>query len=261
MVKFFLIIILLSTYILSIENNPYFKSDADVEKWFWDSSATCDRTQYSVGLVDIVHQIWKIETYKFIKGICGPEGYSIYIIYNLEKDSLQCGYGYIAGIDFKEDSCSVPKMTHEQRDKIKVAAYYFIRKALIERITAAQSEALVLFKNKKKEMAANVALGIFKANFFNIILIPVEIIDKYNDLGYFLEEGGKYKEAAIMLEQVVKTVPDRSVAYLNLADAYWGLKDTSKACSNYKKYVDIVLKDIKNKKIPSRISERCPDAK
>lgn len=44
---------------------------------------------------------------------------------------------------------------------------------------------------------------------------------KWNDIGYYLEQGRAYKMAVEILEKVVDKAPDRVVAWLNLADAYW----------------------------------------
>ncbi len=57
-----------------------------------------------------------------------------------------------------------------------------------------------------------------------------------NDYGYFLSVTGQNKKAKLVLANVVRLVPSRTVAYLNLADAEWALGQRSAAKSHYKTY-------------------------
>ena len=86
----------------------------------------------------------------------------------------------------------------------------------------------------------------------------VEIKNKLplNDIGYFLEQNGHFHEASVLLEAIIRNFPQHTVAYINLGDAYWGLKDTPKAKTAYQKYIDLMKKSGKEAKIPKRILER-----
>ncbi|MBK5377526.1 tetratricopeptide repeat protein [Pseudomonas sp. TH43] len=77
-----------------------------------------------------------------------------------------------------------------------------------------------------------------------------------NDLGFLFSEAGFYQEAIELLKVVVAENPDRTVAYLNLADAYWGegLKELS--VENYKKYSLLMQQSGKAAKVPKRVGER-----
>lgn len=57
-----------------------------------------------------------------------------------------------------------------------------------------------------------------------------------NDYGYFLSLAGKNKEAKPILLNVVKLLPNRTVAYLNLADVEWSLGQKAAAKTHYKQY-------------------------
>ncbi|RED63346.1 tetratricopeptide repeat protein [Cohnella phaseoli] len=57
-----------------------------------------------------------------------------------------------------------------------------------------------------------------------------------NDYGFFLSLTGNNKKAKLVLANVVKLVPSRTVAYLNLADVEWSLGQKSAAKSHYKIY-------------------------
>ncbi|WP_239617851.1 tetratricopeptide repeat protein [Cohnella mopanensis] len=61
----------------------------------------------------------------------------------------------------------------------------------------------------------------------------VEIL---NDYGYFLSLAGRNKEAKPILANVIKLVPTRTVAYINLADVEWTLGQKSAAKAHYQQY-------------------------
>jgi hypothetical protein len=77
-----------------------------------------------------------------------------------------------------------------------------------------------------------------------------------NDLGFLFEESGHYGEAVELLSYIVSNNPDRVVAYLNLADAYWGLGNKKQAAENYKKYNSLMVQSGKTAKVPKRVIER-----
>jgi len=59
-----------------------------------------------------------------------------------------------------------------------------------------------------------------------------------NDFGFFLAEDGRFELAIELLSQVVQLAPDRTVAYLNLADAQWEAGDRPAAKARYSEYVE-----------------------
>ncbi|RON51136.1 hypothetical protein BK665_20335 [Pseudomonas frederiksbergensis] len=77
-----------------------------------------------------------------------------------------------------------------------------------------------------------------------------------NDLGFLFEESGHYGEAVELLSYVIANHPDRTVAYLNLADAYWGLGNKKQAAENYNKYNSLMIQSGKTAKVPKRVIER-----
>jgi hypothetical protein len=81
--------------------------------------------------------------------------------------------------------------------------------------------------------------------------------DKLNDVAYYLEQSGAYKESMFFLNKIIGDNPERVVAWLNLADAQWGDHKKNDAKISYQKYIhlmEIQNKDIK--KIPPRVYER-----
>jgi len=81
--------------------------------------------------------------------------------------------------------------------------------------------------------------------------------DKLNDVAYYLEQSGVYKESILFLNEIIDNNPQRVVAWLNLADAQWGDNKKRDAKLSYQRYIhlmEIQNKDIK--KIPQRVYER-----
>lgn len=76
-----------------------------------------------------------------------------------------------------------------------------------------------------------------------------------NDYGYFLSLAGRNKEAKPILANVIKLVPNRTVAYLNLADAEWALGQKSAAKGHYKTYLKL-LGSKASSVAPARVQQR-----
>ena len=74
-----------------------------------------------------------------------------------------------------------------------------------------------------------------------IALYNVEIkkaLVRYNDIAYYLEQAKAYEEAIFLLEKITKEAPNRTVAYINLGDAYWGIGEKEKAKKAYLTYIE-----------------------
>lgn len=88
---------------------------------------------------------------------------------------------------------------------------------------------------------------------------PTVGFDKYvailNDYAYFLTLAGRNKEAKPILANIIKLVPGRVVAYLNLADAEWSLGQKAAAKGHYKQYWKL-LGSKAAKVAPKRVQER-----
>lgn len=83
--------------------------------------------------------------------------------------------------------------------------------------------------------------------------------EAFNDYGYFLQQAGFYDEAIYILNDVIKSSPERVVAYLNLADAYWGKHDNKRAVYYYGRYIKMMKENDSYSKIPKRVIERFND--
>ncbi|MCF6349697.1 MAG: tetratricopeptide repeat protein [Flavobacteriaceae bacterium] len=81
-------------------------------------------------------------------------------------------------------------------------------------------------------------------------------ISKYNDIAYYLEQSKLYEEAIFLLEEIIKNFPNRTVAYINLGDAYWGLENKEKAKKAYTTYITQMKVLGKEHKIPKQVFDR-----
>jgi phenolic acid decarboxylase len=89
--------------------------------------------------------------------------------------------------------------------------------------------------------------------------VPVteETVEKYNNIGFFLGENDDAVFSGIyVLEKVIKAFPERTVAYLNLGDAYFKFEKLAKARAAYAQYIERMKRQGKEKKIPQRVLDR-----
>uniref|UniRef100_UPI003C6DDC75 tetratricopeptide repeat protein n=1 Tax=Pseudomonas viridiflava TaxID=33069 RepID=UPI003C6DDC75 len=77
-----------------------------------------------------------------------------------------------------------------------------------------------------------------------------------NDTAYFWQQANYNVDAIWLLEKIIDNNPERVVAYLNLADAYWSEGEKQAAQKNYNTYVSIMIQQGRQQKIPSRVMER-----
>jgi len=78
----------------------------------------------------------------------------------------------------------------------------------------------------------------------------------YNDMAYYLEQANHNEESIVILDEVLRKVQDRVVAYLNIADAYWKQGDKFAAFLHYSEYAHRMQKKRKSKRMPSRVEKR-----
>jgi hypothetical protein len=123
-------------------------------------------------------------------------------------------------------------------------------------LISVHSKSLDLFKKGQKSEASSAVAEFLKVHTIEDGAFTQENVAQINDLGYFLEQGGKYNEAVNLLTRVVKLFPERTVAYLNLADAYAGLQQTDKAKECYLEYIELMKYNGQEKKIPQRVFEK-----
>lgn len=82
-------------------------------------------------------------------------------------------------------------------------------------------------------------------------------LNQYNNIAYYFEQSNNHKQSIYLLEKIIEKFPDRIVAYLNLADAQWGINDKENAKKNYNKYIYLMKSENKDlSKIPQTAYDR-----
>jgi tetratricopeptide (TPR) repeat protein len=81
-------------------------------------------------------------------------------------------------------------------------------------------------------------------------------LTQYNNIAYYLEQAGAYKEAIYLLEKIIEQYPNRTVAYINLGDAYWGDEKKEKAKKAYEKYIELMEQADRGDRIPEKVWKR-----
>ncbi|WP_454804823.1 tetratricopeptide repeat protein [Paraburkholderia fungorum] len=77
-----------------------------------------------------------------------------------------------------------------------------------------------------------------------------------NDIAFYLIENRRSDDSAPLLQHIVEKYPDRVVAKLNLADAYWQDKLIPQAKEMYQQYAKQMGEQGKSARIPERVSSR-----
>jgi hypothetical protein len=79
---------------------------------------------------------------------------------------------------------------------------------------------------------------------------------KYNDIAYFWQKSGNDKDAIWLLKIIISKNPERTVAYLNIADSLWRTSNKEESINNYKVYILKMKSQKNNHLIPPRALSR-----
>jgi hypothetical protein len=88
------------------------------------------------------------------------------------------------------------------------------------------------------------------------LIVSDENVGALNDYAYYLYRNQNNVLAALLLSEIHKKYPNRVVATLNLADAYWDLGMKNDACPLYKDYVNKMTALGKSARIPAPARSR-----
>jgi len=114
----------------------------------------------------------------------------------------------------------------------------------------------VLKSSKKKDIKFLNSLNGFCFDYY-LKNYPInENLTQYNDIAYYLQKAGANEEAVYLLEKIIKKFPNRTVAYINLGDAYWKMGEKEKAKKAYTTYIEQMCNKGLQKKIPHEVLKR-----
>src|SRR5471030_395685 len=88
------------------------------------------------------------------------------------------------------------------------------------------------------------------------LIISDDNVGALNDYAYYLSRSQNNVLAALLLRGIHKKYPDRVVATLNLADAYWDIGMKNDACPLYKEYANKMAAMGKSTRIPTLVKSR-----
>jgi hypothetical protein len=111
-------------------------------------------------------------------------------------------------------------------------------------------------KNNKKLLTAYFASVPFYDSIEISENVTVDNVAAANDFAYHLLESGRSDDSIQLLETLVRGFPDRVVAKLNLADAYWDSQLNQRAQGMYTLYVAQMKQLGKSARIPSQVYAR-----
>ncbi len=80
-------------------------------------------------------------------------------------------------------------------------------------------------------------------------------VTSYNNAAYYMIKKEKFFTAIFLLEKIVEKFPQRTVAYINLGDAYYSDYD-KRYKQAYAKYIALMEKHNKRSRIPKRVWKR-----
>ena len=80
--------------------------------------------------------------------------------------------------------------------------------------------------------------------------------EHYNNFAYYLQQIGANNEAIFLLEKIIVKYPKRTVAYINLGDAYWSKGEFDKAKEVYQTYISQMKAKGIESKIPKQVLDR-----
>jgi len=84
---------------------------------------------------------------------------------------------------------------------------------------------------------------------------PSQYIAAVNNYAFYMQRQGKHAEVIPVFEKIIELDPNRTVAYLNLADSLWATGDKKEASKRYCQYVSQCEK-MRFDRVPDRAKER-----
>jgi hypothetical protein len=110
------------------------------------------------------------------------------------------------------------------------------------------------YTNKTKTLNLSIYPKFILFDILTAIPITKENVNKYNDLAYYLQQTSNEELfAQYLLVQITEIFPNRTVAYINLGDAYWDLENFEKAKHAYLKYISLMKSTGNEKEVPINV--------
>ncbi len=269
---------------LAFEKNNFFKSEKELENFFYENSEIQNRDPKALKVYISLRDSNHDDYWEFVFECLCETKQNVFFTYNWEKRKVTRVKGRIGSISHPDTSAqynTYPKeisLSKEEGQRMAVIARYFIFKTVKQNFNRRYNEAMILFKEDNLKVAttyADVMLYQFykkippghydlhnfliKDYYLKYYPIQKENVAGYNDLGFFLEQGGENQKAIRILKKVIRAFPNRIVAYINLGDAYYNLDKKNEAKKAYLTYIKLMKQKGNSKRIPRRVFSRARD--
>lgn len=149
-------------------------------------------------------------------------------------------------LDLNKNSCSTPEC-------LRVAD------SIIEAEVSLSETILMAYKgtseqlSKAKKSSSPVARKTFIDHHINAYGYLLKKQQIYNDIAFYWQKSGYDEDAIWLLKKVINNNPQRTVAYLNMADSLWNISKAEESIENYRKYIDQMKINKKEHLIPQRV--------
>ena len=117
-------------------------------------------------------------------------------------------------------------------------------------------QSTVKITNQQNKSSALVDALFMGANSYMACFPPQDNIANYNDIAFFLANGGEHLLAMEFYKRLLSFASDRIPLQLNTADSLWALGQHDEAKLYYRNYYNLMIKKNIKTKIPSRVLER-----
>ena len=139
------------------------------------------------------------------------------------------------------------------------------RRAFLQRFALASKRAAALYRHGDAKAAAAELGPVLKG--MELALLPgsypvtddpadLRLVGAFNDYGFYLEQAGRVRDAIGVLSAVTDIDPNRTVAWLNLADAAYAAGQLADAKQSYAEYRQRMEQAGRSARIPARVLER-----
>ena len=159
---------------------------------------------------------------------------------------------------YQDEVSNLHKYPKEVEDKIVSISKDLIKKYMEFKVKEEYDLLMSKIKKKDKFYKNTVSSLAYLVESEVWVYFPIsnKNINMYNDLGFFFEQASDYKNSIILLQKIIEFEPTRTVAYINLGDAFFGNNNIDDAKQAYQRYLNLMEKSNKQKRIPKRVYDR-----
>jgi len=162
---------------------------------------------------------------------------------------------YKFSLHFESGSKHVEEHRFSLQNLETFVCYHVERELSPKSVEKAFATNKIYSQHSLKKGYSEYSIGKIKA-MFEAYPLSKRNVTQYNNIAYYFEKHKAFEQSTFVLEKILDQYPTRTVAYINLGDAYWGLDKRIKAKAAYQKYVELMKANEREHKIPQKVLER-----